>query len=89
MSSNSHAGAVTRGRTAEDVLRHDTLKAACDELNRRAYTLFVTSGDDSQGDIERERSRRMVNGAESLLDILREWVAVGREAQNSMDEDDA
>jgi hypothetical protein len=89
MSSSSTAAAITRGRTAEDVLRHDTLKAACEELNRRAYLLFVTSADDTQGDIERERARRMVQGAEGLLDILKEWVVEGRDALENMDEGDA
>jgi hypothetical protein len=89
MLDSDHRTAILRGQLAADVLRHETLKHACDELNQRAFALFMTSGDDSSGDAERERARRMVQGAESLLDILREWAAMGRAAQNQMDEDNA
>jgi hypothetical protein len=89
MSDSNLRAAISLGQMAEDVLRHPTLKEACDELNRRAYDIFLTSGDDMAGDAERERARRMVHGAEALLSILREWAAMGRSAQRQMDEENA
>lgn len=83
----SVAERVTRGRLAEDVLRLPVVHAAAQELNRRAFDLFISSGLDAYGDASRDNARRMVHGAEAFLDILKEWVTEARELQEDKVDD--
>jgi len=77
--SGSVAERVLRGRQAEDVLRAGVMHAAVSELNRRAFDLFVSAGNDEIGDQLRADALRMVHGADHFLAVLREWVVEARE----------
>ena len=70
---------ITRGRQAEDILRARVMVDAAAELNRRAFDLFVSAGNDEIGDQLRADASRMVKGAEHFLGVLREWVVEARE----------
>jgi len=64
---------ILRGQNAAELLRQPILAEAAQALNRHCFELFVSAGDDTAGDFDRERAKRLVNGADALLDLLREW----------------
>lgn len=76
MSSSSHRQRLDRGLRAQEALRHQVMAEAADELNHRAFNDFISAAESPKdADALRERALRRVLGAESFLDILREWAA--------------
>jgi len=78
MSGTSRSARIERGRSAENVLRHPIVDAAAREVNRRAFELFLSAGNDASGDAARADAIRMVHGALAFLEVLKEWVAEAR-----------
>jgi len=74
---------IDRGMRAQDALQLPILQQAADELNRRAFDLFVSAGDDTYGDLSRTSAARLVRGADAYLAVLTEWVAEARSLQGA------
>ena len=87
MSGASRSERVTRGKWAQDALRLPVLQQAADELNRRAFELFLSAGEGPHGDLSRANAARIVHGAEAFLDILKEWVVEARDLLEEVEDE--